>query len=125
MSGADMSTARLEALAAAATPAPWESQVHECDDEEYLTDLGPIGAQWLNCGPDAMLDGPEADLDLVALAPALLAEVLRLRAGIAARVARLDSQADAEYHRGLAATGSVLTGIADDLRALLDGGDDA
>lgn len=71
----------LTAMLAAATPGPWRAAHHgthevEAPPNQRIADCGTIGSA-------------EADARLMALAPALAAEVIRLRETMAALESRL------------------------------------
>lgn len=59
-----------------ATSGPWGVETYRSDEmfgepAEFVTDVGPIGALWLNTSPDACLTGSHMDHRLAAAAPDL------------------------------------------------------
>lgn len=112
------SIADLKTLLAEATPGPWElSTRFECDNTAY--EIGPLCVE-TEFGE--VIAPSSADLELAALAPVLLAEVIRLREELGVYVHEMEDEIRELYQNHQQSDkADALDAVADDLTRILGG----
>lgn len=109
------STEELQRLLDAATPGEWEPR---SDPDWGFIDIHGVQSQ---DGEPVCIDGTPQDCIVLALAPALATEVIRLREAIADAKSRLDDYMDAYHKQGQFYTSARLRNVSKDLTRILEG----
>ena len=109
------STEELQRLLDEATPGEWEPR---SDPDWGFIDIHGVQSQ---DGEPVCIDGTPQDCIVLALAPVLAAEVIRLREGIANAQSKLDYYAGKYQTQGESHTSARIRDVSEDLARVVEG----